>query len=98
MKFKADRFDVYELMADILGTQVYEGTDEEYEDLEEAFYDRFYVSAEDFATIVDLLVPRIQVGQSPLTKTWYRGFTSLDKPMWLVRMKVEGTELDGDLK
>lgn len=98
MKFKADRFDVYELMADILGTQVQEGTDQEYEALEEAFYDKFYVSVEDFATVVDLLVPRVQVGQSPLTKTWYRGFTSLTKPMWLVRMKVEDTALEGDLK
>lgn len=88
-------YEVYALMADLLGIDIEDGTDEEYDALEEMFESRYGVSLENFEAIVNLLLPRIKLGQGPITKNWYMGFTNLDQDRWLLKVHTADVNLKG---
>jgi len=81
-------FDIQELAAHILNMD----EDSEYDDLEEAIYEKFDCSMETFEDIVSHLVPCASIAKSPISEVVYRGFS---KPIgngascWMVKQEVE---------
>lgn len=63
--------DVEELASHLLGL----GDDYETDDVENGLYDKYEISFESFHAIIEKLLPLVDVGESPLTKKWYRGFS-----------------------
>ena len=62
-----DEFDIEELIRGI------GGLDDE-ADVYDYVYDNFSIVWDDFVKIINVLMPLIVVGESPLTKKVYRGF------------------------
>ena len=88
-------YEIYALMADLLGLDIEDGTDEEYDAIEEMFEARYGASLENFEAIVNLLLPRIMLGQSPITGNCYMGFTNLDQGHWLLKVRIDDIKLKG---
>ena len=77
--------DVEELAAYLLGL----GDDYETDEVESGLYEKYEISPEAFHEIVENLLPLVDLGESPLSGKWYRGFS---KPVnekaraWLLKM------------
>lgn len=63
----------------------------EWSDIENALYDKYNVDIEVFTKLIAHLLPMIDFGKSPITKTTYKGFGHEDSDgdrMWLVKIEV----------
>lgn len=81
-------YDIYELVAHLAEQKepgVYDLDDDE--SLEEFVYDYYQLDIENFAIILNDLLPLCTIAQSPLTGTWYRGFGT--ENTWLFNKKIE---------
>ncbi|MCP3676014.1 MAG: hypothetical protein GY829_16325 [Gammaproteobacteria bacterium] len=78
--------DIFELMLFLSGIE-----DEDYEDDEQLFYlltEKYGVNdIGKFKHLIDDLLYLVEIGESPITKTLYKGFAS-DK-IWLAKVAVE---------
>ncbi|ABI59738.1 hypothetical protein [Nitrosomonas eutropha] len=91
-KFKADDLEIEELAAFLLGEELdaFIDVDGTYEyKLWLSFWEKFGVDVDDFVRTVNMLIPLINIGRSPITNTLYKGFSNSDGNLWLVKMKVE---------
>lgn len=52
-------------------------------EIEDLFFDTFNITFEDFEKLIDVLIPLIEVGKSPLTEKIYQGF-AIDGH-WLIK-------------
>lgn len=66
----------------------------EYDDLEQAIYDKYGVEFDQFDAIVRDLLPLIDVGRSGLTGKTYKGFSEQkdDFGFWLLKMEVSNEQ------
>ncbi|WP_396957697.1 hypothetical protein [Nitrosomonas sp.] len=90
-KFKADALHIEALAAFLLEVNLEDlaGDDGEYEfKLWNLFYNRYGVEVSDFAKLINALVPLIEIGKSPLTGRFYKGFADGDKRLLLVKMEI----------
>ena len=76
-------FDVEELVRGI------GGLDDE-EDVYDYVFETFDIEWDNFVRMIDILMPLIVVGQSPLTQKVYRGFGKDN--MFFIKQEVEGHE------
>ena len=76
-----DSLDFYELAMYLTGNS---GEDED--ELEQAFFDKFEIDYHLAFGLVKNLVPLCNVGQSPMTEKYYRGFGTADT--WLVKQEI----------
>lgn len=64
----------------------------EHDDIEQAIFDKFECSMDNFQSIVEHLLPLADSGVSPLTKEGYRGFSvPADKKgvrAWVIKEKI----------
>lgn len=90
---RLDWIDVQDLAAHVVGLDP-----DDYEDseIEELLADKFFQMEDGalgaFHKIVEYLIPATDVGESPLSGTYYRGFTrdfGRGKKNWLVKHKIE---------
>lgn len=79
---------IEELMAHLLDVNA----DENWDDLEYLFYEKYNIDQENFERLINELLPMIEVAKSPLTKQLYKGFANRDKEMWLVRIEVKNND------
>ena len=78
-------FDMEELACKILGID-YDEIDADTEVIEEELYNMFEIDLENFSEIVNRLLPLIDVGESPITKEKYKGFSTGNS--WLAKVPV----------
>lgn len=84
---KLDRFEIEELAAHICELD-YDNVD--YSDIEEKLYEKFNIDFDSFQTLMETLVPMIDVGSSPLTGTRYKGFSKIENNYgcWILRVEI----------
>ena len=78
-------FDMEELAYKILGID-YDEIDADTEVIEEELYNMFEIDLENFSEIINRLLPLIDVGESPLTKQKFKGFSAGSS--WLAKTPV----------
>ena len=78
-------FDMEELACKILGID-YDEIDADTEVIEEELYNQFEMDLENFSEVVNRLLPLIDVGESPITKEKYKGFSTGNS--WLAKIPV----------
>jgi hypothetical protein len=84
---RIDRYDVEELACKIVGLD-YDEIDADEQVIEDKMIDLYGCDLDQFASIIDKLLPMIDVGSSPITKERYKGFSDTEKQMWFVKMKI----------
>lgn len=84
-KATVHQFDMEELACKILGID-YDEIDADTGIIEEELYSEFEIDLENFSEIVNRLLPLIDIGESPLTKERFKGFST--GQMWLAKIPV----------
>lgn len=79
--------DVEELACKIVGLD-YDEIDADTQKIEDALYHRFGIGVDVLSDIVSRLLPLIDVGESPISKKRYKGFSDTENQMWLVKMEI----------
>jgi hypothetical protein len=77
-----DWFEIEELAIHLCGLP----EDAESEDIEEALYDKFEISFDQFHRLAAHLVPLCMIAESPLSKKVYRGFGA--DGTWLAKQEL----------
>lgn len=87
-KSSVDIEDIMDLAVCVLGLDP--DVEYDYDEIEFKIHEKFGCSLEDFCSIVEHLLPLVGMGESPLTKTIYRGFAHDDGSYvrWLVKEKI----------
>lgn len=62
----------YELAAHVCGVE----DDADYDVIDDAVFEKFQISVEEFTEVALALLPLIDVGKSPLTNKTYKGFST----------------------
>lgn len=78
-------FAIEELACQITGLD-YDEIDADTAIIEQKIIDQFDIDLGSFQEIIERLLPLIQIGQSELTKTMYKGFGK--DGVWLVKMEI----------
>ena len=78
-------FDMEELACEIMGID-YDEIDADTEVIEEELYNQFEIGLDNFSEIVNRLLPLIDIGEIPLTKQKFKGFST--GQMWLAKIPV----------
>jgi len=73
------RIDYDEMWYHLLGDDV--------DDIEQAVYDKFDLDLTTVESLLDKIIPLVDVGRSPLTGTLYKGIAH--NGMWLAKCKVK---------
>lgn len=82
-KERISSMDLEELAADICGIEA-----DDTSEIDDALYQKFNITLEDFQNLMDALWPMLAVGISPITETPYAGFLNEEKGMWLAKKDV----------
>ena len=82
----AHPFEIEELACKILGID-YDEIDADTEIIENEIYEQFGIDLEIFQTVINRLLPLVDVGRSELTNTVFQGFG--DGNCWLVKIEKE---------
>lgn len=86
-KTKLTSLEVEELACKITGLD-YDEIDADAGIINEKLHEEFNLDLEDFTEIISRLLPLIDVGSNPLTQKLYKGFSDVEKQMWLVKTEV----------
>lgn len=84
-KANVHQFEIEELACKILGID-YDEIDSDTEIINEELHNQFETDLDIFRDIVNRLLPLIDVGESPITKKKYKGFSSGNS--WLTKVPV----------
>lgn len=82
--------DTYELVCHLCNLD----DDSEYDDLDQAIYDKYEIGLDQFDAIVSDLLPLIDVGKSELTGKLYKGLSVQTNGygFWLLKMEVSNEQ------
>ena len=85
----ADYDDVMDLACEITGLNV-KKVNNNFSVVENALLDELNIDFDSFHEIVNRLLPLIDVGESPLTKKRFKGFSKIEDGMgcWIVRVGI----------
>ncbi|MFK5856572.1 MAG: hypothetical protein QM503_10605 [Bacteroidota bacterium] len=86
-KANLNGFDVEELACKVTGMD-YDEIDADTETIEDALLVNFELDIEQFTELVNRLIPLIDVGESPITKKKYKGFSN-QQGTWLAKIEVQ---------
>lgn len=78
--------EIEELACHILGLD-YDEVD--YNEIEMEIIERFNCDFDGFHNIIELLLPTLETGHSPLTETSYIGFANKKTKEWIIKVKKE---------
>lgn len=81
---RIDYMDVEALAAVMCGKT----DDDDSSDIENAFYDKFDITLENFGKVVEVLWPMLDMGISPLTDTPFMGFSNRKEQAWIIKKDI----------
>jgi len=84
---KLHPFEIEELACVITGLD-YDEIDADNEKIEQALMDEFEISFDSFFEIISRLLPLIQVANSGLTNTTFKGFADIENFRWLTKTEA----------
>lgn len=93
---KLDRFEVEELACKITGIEYEEQDDSS--TIEQYLYDKFKIDMENFTALISHLVPLIDFGKSPLTEKSYKGFSDVEKGIWILKIELPSLPAEQETK
>ena len=85
---KISTLETEELACYITGLD-YDEIDADEEIIDEKLQEEFGCNLQQFTHIIQRLLPMIDVGSSPLTQKRYKGFSDVEKHIWLVKTEVQ---------
>lgn len=85
---KIGSLEVEELACKIIGLD-YDEIDADTDIINNKLYEELNLDLDDFTELIRRLLPLIDVGSSPLTQKRYKGFSDVEKQMWLVKTEVQ---------
>ena len=83
-KKNIDYMDIEVLAAHLCG----KSEDDERDDIEDAFLNKFDVTVEQFEKLIEAMWPLLHLGISPLTETAFIGFSNEKEKLWLMKKDV----------
>lgn len=86
-KANIDSSDVLELACKISNLD-YDSIDADEDIIDNKLIEEFGCGLEEFTEIVSRLLPLIDVGESPISKKIYKGFSNIEQGCWLTKMEV----------
>lgn len=87
-RVKLGSLEVEELACKITGLD-YDEIDADTGIINDELYGQLNIDLDDFTELIRRLLPLIDVGDSPLTQKRYKGFSDVEKQMWLVKTEVQ---------
>lgn len=87
---KIHPYDLEEFAAYICGLD-YDKIEEDLTDtIEKALYDKFDIDLDQLQRLMEIIMPLIDVGESPLTNTKFKGFSNIEAnpPVWLLKTEI----------
>lgn len=86
-RIRVSHWDVEELMARMLG-KLTEYENDEIEDLENEFYEKFDIDSDQFQTVVEHLMPYTVLSKSELSEEIRIGFVDHEKSVYVIKENV----------
>ena len=84
---KLNYIDIEELACEIIGLD-YDEIDADTTIIDEALIDKYGLDIEQFTELINDLIHRIAISESPISNEKYKGFLNNDKNMWLTKIKI----------
>lgn len=87
---KINTYDLEEFAAYISGLD-YENIEEDLTStVESALYDKYDIDLDQLQRLMEVIMPLIDVGESPLTNTKFKGFSNIETnpPVWLLKTEI----------
>lgn len=81
-------FEIEEFACKLVGLD-YDEIDADTQIIEEHLYEKFGMNLEQFYELISILLPMIDVGESPLTGKIFKGFADFENECWLIKIQVE---------
>ena len=69
--------------------------DDENDDIEEAFLQKFDITLEQFENVMEALWPMLNFGISSITETAFVGFSNEKEPVWLIKKDISKQFVNG---
>lgn len=88
-RIRADWAEVAELACEITGTDE-ETIYGDFDVLEDHLYEQFNIDFDSFHEIINRLLPLVDVGKSPLSGKFFKGFSKVEDGMgrWIVKAEI----------
>lgn len=81
-------FEIEEFACKLVGLG-YDEIDADTEIIEEHLYEKFGIELGNFGELISILLPMINVGESPLTGKIFKGFADFENECWLIKTEAE---------
>lgn len=81
-------FETEEFACSLVGLD-YDEIDANSQIIEEHLYEKYGMDLEQFHLLMRELLPMIDVAESPLTGKILKGFSDMEKQIWLLKMEVK---------
>ena len=82
---RTSTYDIEELACQILGLNIDDDLFD-YDQIESRLIDTFEIDFDNFQKIINRLLPLILVSKSPISNEYFKGFASIERGIWLVKM------------
>ena len=88
-RINADWDEVAELACEITGTDI-ETVYGDFDVIEKALYEKLNIDFDSFHEIVNRLLPLIDIGKSPFSEKFFKGFSKIEdgKGCWIVKTEI----------
>ena len=88
-RINADWDEVIELACEITGTDI-ETVYGNFDVIEDALYEKLNIDFDSFHEIINRLLPLIDVGKSPLSGKFFKGFSKIEdgRGCWIVKAEI----------
>ncbi|WP_315507002.1 hypothetical protein [Capnocytophaga leadbetteri] len=88
-RINADWAEVAELACEITGTDI-ETVYGDFDVLEDSLYEKLNIDFDSFHEIVNRLLPLVDVGKSPLSGKFFKGFSKIEgsRGCWIVKVEI----------
>lgn len=80
-------FETEEFACSLVGLD-YDEIDANSQIIEDHLYEKYGMDLEQFHLLMRELLPMIDVAESPLTGKTFKGFSDMEKQIWLLKMEV----------
>jgi hypothetical protein len=86
-KVKADKIDWMDIEM-LAGVMCSKTEDDDHQVIEDAFFEKFDITLEQFENVMEVLWPMLDMGISPLTETPFMGFSNRKEQAWIIKKDI----------
>jgi hypothetical protein len=86
-KVKADKIDWMDIEM-LAGVMCGKTEDDDHQVIEDAFFEKFDITLEQFENVMEVLWSMLDMGISPLTETPFMGFSNRKEQAWIIKKDI----------